>query len=275
MKTNISTLLPARASERSRPPTSTGFTLIELLVVIAILILLAALLVPALSKAKAKAHAIQCLNNLNQMGLSWLLYTHDNNDAVPPNSVENTSDAKTWVMGWLDFSNSPANTNTFFLQTSLLWRYHQSLGIWRCPSDESTSEHGGKIHPRVRSYSMNNFLNPRCEWTGGKIILKTTDMIEPSPSKTFVLLDERADSINEGVFLVDMEEKQIFDWPANYHRNGSAISFADGHCELKKWLDSRTTPPARKGELLSNGGTASPGNRDLRWLRERTTSVAP
>ncbi len=258
----------------TKPKLQRAFTLVELLVVIAILTVLAALLVPVLSKAKAKAHAVQCLNNLNQMGLSWQLYTHDNNEAVPPNSVENSSDAKTWVMGWLNFSNSLDNTNTIYLQTSLLWPYHRALGVWRCPSDKSTSEHGGKIHPRVRTYTMNNYLNPRCEWAGGKIILKTTDMIEPSPSKTFVLLDERADSINDGVFLMDMEREQINDWPANYHRNGSAISFADGHCELKRWRDSRTTPRARKGELLSNGGTPSPGNRDLRWLRERTTSRA-
>src|SRR6266545_3314837 len=132
-----------------------GFTLIELLVVIAIIAILAALLLPTLAKAKTKAHGIQCLNHLRQMGLAWIMYADDNTDRIPPNNVNATDYARTWVRGWMDYATSvPDNTNILYLMASHLWPYHKSLGIWRCPADKSMSRHGGRLLPRVRSIAM-------------------------------------------------------------------------------------------------------------------------
>src|SRR5688500_1584439 len=123
---------------RSRP--SRGFTLIELLVVIAIIAILAALLLPALARAKTKAQGIQCLNHLRQTGLAWIMYADDNGDQIPPNNLNAADYTRTWVRGWLDYATSvPDNTNTVYLMRSHLWPYHKSLGIWRCPADKSMS----------------------------------------------------------------------------------------------------------------------------------------
>jgi prepilin-type N-terminal cleavage/methylation domain-containing protein len=142
-----------------------AFSLIELLVVVAVIAILAGLLLPVLGKAKAKGQGIGCLSNLRQLSLSWLMYADDNNDRIPPNNLNAADPTKTWVRGWLDYSFPvPDNTNTVFLMTSHLWPCHRSLGVWKCPADKSTSKHGGKVYPRVRSVSMNNWLNSDGPW---------------------------------------------------------------------------------------------------------------
>jgi prepilin-type N-terminal cleavage/methylation domain-containing protein len=142
-----------------------GFTLIELLVVIAIIAILAGMLLPALGKAKTKAQGIQCLSNLRQMGLAWIMYA-DDHDRIPPNNLNASDPARTWVRGWMDYGSSvPDNTNTVYLMTSHLWPYLNSLEVWRCPRTRvcrSTAE----VAPRVRSVSMNNWLNSDGPWEG-------------------------------------------------------------------------------------------------------------
>jgi prepilin-type N-terminal cleavage/methylation domain-containing protein/prepilin-type processing-associated H-X9-DG protein len=261
-----------------------GFTLIELLVVIAIIAILAGLLLPVLAKARTKAQGIQCLNNLNQLSLSWIMYADDNADKIPPNNINATDYAKTWVRGWLDYATPvPDNTNIVYLMRSHLWPYHQTLATWRCPADKSMSRHGGSLYPRVRSVSMNCWLNAEAAWEGlnqYKVMRKISEMTEPSPTGIWVLTDEREDRINNGFFVVDMRgfnprslnSLQLADIPASYHNGAGGVTFADGHSEIHHWLDPRTKPPVHPGRNLPLTA-GSPNNRDVVWLQERSTGL--
>jgi len=236
-----------------------------------------------LEKAKEKAQGIQCLSNLRQMGLGWLMYG-DEHDRIPPNNIDAADPRRTWVRGWLDYASSvPDNTNTVFLRTSHLWPYLNTLAVWRCPADRSMSKHGGKLYPRVRSVSMNNWLNSDSAWEGQnqfKVIRRASDMTDPSPTKTFVLIDEREDRINNGFFVVDMRgfnpkrpaQLRMVDFPASYHNGAGGLSFADGHAEIRRWLDPRTKPRIQKGRNIPLIST-SPNNVDVIWLQERATGL--
>jgi prepilin-type processing-associated H-X9-DG protein len=182
---------------------------------------------------------------------------------------------QTWVRGSLAPTPKPDNTNTVFLQTSHLWAYSASLGVWKCPDDKSTSTHGGKVHPRVRSLSMNamigtyegDFWSPE-----QRIFNKESDFVDPV--KTFVLADTSEESIRSGLFgftpqnLLALPSTSSLIWaavPASRHRGSATFTFADGHVELHRWRDPRTAKAL--GYI-----TTSPHNADLLWLVERTTS---
>ncbi|MED6314397.1 MAG: type II secretion system protein [Verrucomicrobiota bacterium] len=257
-----------------------GFTLIELLVVIAIIAILAGLLLPALARAKAKATGISCMNNLRQMSFSWAMYTDDHDGRLVPNAVFPTRN-RSWVRGWLNYAQSvPDNTNTVYLMQSRLWPYHQSIGVWKCPADKSTSRHGGKQLPRVRSISMNGFLNPPAlqAWQAGyRPIRKLSDVSGKSLSELYVVLDQREDRINNGYFAVDMtgynprnpNATRWVDYPASYHNNAGGVTLADGHAVIKKWIDPRTSVTIRKGVNIPIF-VSSPKNVDIHWLQHRS-----
>lgn len=287
-------ILPTPFNFKFRPRRLVGqdeaFTLIELLVVIAIIGILAALLFPALSKSKAKGDNAVCMNNLKQLQLAWILYSDANNGWLAPNrGITETN--QSWVWGWLNMDNSPDNTNTTHLRESLLWPHGANvLNLWKCPGDKSISMHGGVSYPRVRSMSMNSWMGSYhadgtpVPWRGspqGKVFRKASDIIHPTPAMAFVFIDERFDSINDAYFAVGMNgfggdgsEFVIVDYPASYHNNCGSLSFADGHCEIKKWIDPRTMPPLRTSENIE-WYVDSPANADVRWLQERSTILEP
>lgn len=260
-----------------------GFTLIELLVVIAIIAILAGMLLPALAKAKTKAQGILCLSNGKQLTLAWKLYVDDYQDKVP-RAYADAPDTNQWMTGSLDLEVPTKRDNWDVEQDvkkNLLWSYcGNAAAIFKCPADKSTGINKGQILPRVRSVSMNAWFDStdvNSFGSGYRIYKKMSDLTIPGPTMTWVFLDEREDSINDGEFVVGMNgypdkpnSWQIVDFPASYHNGAGGFSFADGHSEIKKWLDPRTMPVLKKGTKLQLGVT-TPNNPDVFWMMDRST----
>jgi prepilin-type N-terminal cleavage/methylation domain-containing protein/prepilin-type processing-associated H-X9-DG protein len=252
------------------PRSRTGFTLIELLVVIAIIAILAAMLLPALNKAKTKGQGIACLNNLKQLQLCWLMYSVDFNDRLVYNNSNGAGEPPGWVSGWLKTTTDATNINLLISPQGKLWDYNKSLGIYKCPADRSTVTIGRQILPRVRSISMNGNMNGNSWYTA--IIepnyftfRKFSEIVRPAPAQAFVFLDENPDEIDDGYFLVFVDKHAAWgNRPASYHNGAAGFSFADGHAETKKWRDPDT---------LSSKVPANPvGPNDVPWVQLRASA---
>lgn len=259
-----------------------GFTLIELLVVIAIIAILAAILLPLLVHAKVRAQGVECLNNHRQLGLAWIMYAGDNHNMCCQNveGAPNTTPAS-WVLGWESFvANNAQNTNVEMIMLGLLWPYSQSLGIYKCPADIYLCLEGGVNLPRLRSDSMNAYIegggygstSASYFYPTYRCYNKMSDIITPSPADLWVFTDEHPDSINDGWLVVDPTTPTSWgnDLPGSYHDHANSLTFADGHSELHKWLEGSTSAPVKQVEHGGFPGT-SPSDSDIQYMVSHST----
>lgn len=262
-----------------RNGSSPAFTLIELLVVIAIISILVALTLPVINQGLQTARRTTCMNNLRQISIGWRLYSGDHNGRLVPNGkgVTNGKVATnaSWAGGYLDFSEN--NTDNYdtrllvdptFFHGAKLGRYVDDAKLFRCPSDKSQVPQYAGFRDRVRSYSLNDYLNGSPK---GFSAFGSIDLVK-NPSRVFNFIEEREDSINDGNFQVDRGGGTLTSsFPSGRHNDIGNLMFVDGHAERQKWRNATLQGTGSDG-VMSKDVVAL--EQDLRWLWPRTIGQA-
>jgi prepilin-type N-terminal cleavage/methylation domain-containing protein len=257
-----------------------GLTLIELLVVIAIIGLLATMLLPALSSAKANARQVACLGNLRQLETAFQMYAADNAGALSQNvelvpEVNLTFGTNAWVYG--NMKNQTNDINSQPIKIGELYSYVPQLMTFRCPAD-STVDEG---QPRVRSYSMNSWIGSaemeaEEEQTPFRFFLKDKDLAAGMPSATWVIMDEHVATLDDGWFLVTMDNSRPFaSLPATRHQNAYGLNFADGHAEIYRLRSFATRIPETQAGALAGAPQLEISATNSDWLKLKGVTTSP
>jgi len=269
-----------------------GFTLVELLVVIVIISVLVALMLPAINKAKSAGQQAICINNQKQLQMAHMTFSDDHGDKILYSSAwkQEKTAPYAWAPGSLNLSKY-LNQSRWLEQTPLFPYLGNSIGVYKCPADKDvvrlTNKYGElrKMFPRHRSYSVNIHVGGWSGWPvqddkEWKVYHKYSEI--ERPSNIFTFIEMPFEFINAGCFRVVMNEgpptHKIYDMdvPGNYHINGTALAFSDGHVTTKRWLDQRTITAQTRfhidGSNFKYGIRRAYGSVDIKWLKDRSTT---
>jgi prepilin-type processing-associated H-X9-DG protein len=247
--------------------------------VIAIIAILAGMLLPALSKAKAKTLGVRCMSNTKQLQLAWALYSLDNEDKIVPNTFDNNSWIdNAWILSSDLVTMSTDATNKLIISRGKLWRYNTSYDIYTCPADPPWPPRAKTKMRRNRSFSIQGRMGgpqatfeactPKAAGGNHRVFVKTSDAHNPGPANAMVFIDESEYVIDDGYFIVDaFADKTWQNYPSSRHNGGGDMSFADGHSEVRRWQGSDTRTFKNTGGFV--GATTPEGVRDLRWVQRK------